>query len=78
MVENTAAPAPAEAPVTESTDTPPAKVSLKRFCMDLSLTDKRVELIGGFHHTEKASGRLLDTPAAYAFRFADFATAQSK
>ena len=74
MVENTAAPAPAE-PVNEAA---PAKVSLKRFCIDLSSSDRRVELIGGFEHTERVAGRLLDTKEAYQQRYADFANAPAK
>lgn len=75
MVEN-APPAPAGEPVTDTTA--PAKVSLKRFCADLSVTDRRVELIGGFHHSESVAGRMLDTKEAYAQRYADFANATPK
>lgn len=74
MVDNTAATAPAD----QVTDSAPAKVSLKRFCIDLSVSDRRVELIGGFEHTERVAGRLLDTKEAYAQRYADFANAPAK
>lgn len=73
MVDN-AAPAPAGEPVTDTAA--PARVSLKRFCMDLSLTDKRVEMIGGFHHTEKFAGRLLDTVENFTARYTAFADAK--
>jgi len=76
MVENTAAPARADS-VTESAPAP-ERVSLKRFCIDLSVSDRRVELIGGFEHTERVAGRLLDTKEAYAQRYADFANAPAK
>ena len=66
--------APADGPVTETAA--PARVSLKRFCMDLSVTDNRVEMIGGFHHTEKVAGRVLDTVEAYTARYAEFANAK--
>jgi alpha-beta hydrolase superfamily lysophospholipase len=72
MVDNTAAPVPTGDPVTDKASD---KVSLNRFCTDLSTTDKRVELIGGFHHSEKVAGRLRDTAEAYSQRYAAFATA---
>lgn len=77
MVENTAAPAPAgEPPVIEPAA--PVKVSLKRFCTDLSVSDRKVELIGGFYHSESVAGRLFDTKEAYLERYAAFATATPK
>ena len=45
---------------------------LDEFCARLSATDKRVELIGGFHHTERVAGRTQDLESAYADRFAEF------
>lgn len=51
------------------------KVTLDEFCMDLSKTDRRTELIGGFHFDEKKNGRVRDTSEAYAKRFLDFTNA---
>lgn len=54
----------------------PAKESepltLNEFCIRLSTKDKRVELIGGFEHTERVAGRLKDTAENYADRYTKF------
>lgn len=47
-------------------------VTLDEFCTRLSLADKRVELIGAFHSTEKAAKRVRDTESNYAARFSAF------
>ena len=47
-------------------------LSLDEFCSRLSSTDKRVETIGAFHHTEKAAGRNKDIESAYIARYSDF------
>lgn len=47
---------------------------LDHWCADLSATDRRVELIAAFHHEEVAAGRRMDSPDAYAARFAAMAT----
>lgn len=65
MPSEPATPAPAPVPT----------VPLDEWCRDISRTDKRVELIAGFHHTERAAGRVGDTAAAFASRYAAFATA---
>lgn len=65
-----------EEPVTVSAEAPAAgdfPLSLAEFCQRLSATDKRVELIGAFHHVEKAAGALQDTSANYSARFEAFA-----
>lgn len=49
------------------------QVTLEEFCTRISKTDRRVELIGAFHHVEKAAGRVKDAESAFAARFADFA-----
>lgn len=49
-------------------------LSLDEFCARLSQSDRRVELIGGFHHSERSAGRLKDTSADYQQRFVDFTT----
>lgn len=59
----------AAAVVAEPTEFP---LTLDEFCSRLSTTDKRVELIGAFHHGEKVAGRSKDAESAYAARFAEF------
>lgn len=49
-------------------------VTLDNFCVELSQTDKRVELIGGFHYTERLAGRYRDVASAYRLRFQAFTT----
>jgi len=49
-------------------------LSLNEFCIRLSQTDKRVEMIGAFNAQEAAAGRHNDTEAAYEARYADFIT----
>lgn len=58
----------AEAPAAE------LELTLDEYCLRLSKTDKRVELIGAFHFTEKAAGKTKDTESAFAQRLAAFAT----
>jgi hypothetical protein len=66
------------AATTETVKTEPAIVedgfplTLDEFCARLSNTDKRVELIGGFHHSERAAGHAKDTEAAFQSRFVAF------
>jgi hypothetical protein len=48
-------------------------LTLQEFCTRLSQTDKRVELIGGFEHSERVAGRLKDSEARFANRLAAFA-----
>lgn len=50
-------------------------LTLDEFCTQLSQSDKRVELIGGFHHVERKNGRVRDTEAAYRARFDAFVKA---
>lgn len=47
-------------------------LTLDEFCIRLSRTDKRVELLAAFAHTEKAAGRTKDVESAYAARFNKF------
>lgn len=47
-------------------------LSLNEFCIRLSTKDKRVEMIGGFEHSERVAGRLSDTAENYAARYAKF------
>ena len=48
-------------------------LTLQEFCMRISITDKRVELIGGFEHSERSAGNANDTETAYRSRFISFA-----
>ena len=64
---------------TEKTGAAPAQpiegsfaLTLNEFCQQLSKSDRRVSLIGGFHATEKAAGRNKDTAANYQSRFESF------
>lgn len=45
---------------------------LDEYCARRSATDRRVELIGAFHHDERHHGRLKDTTAAYDERLGVF------
>jgi hypothetical protein len=50
-------------------------LSVDEFCTSLSLTDRRVELIGAFNSIEKQAGNLKDTRTAYAARYQAFINA---
>lgn len=71
MAKPDSKPEPQDAPAAPAAEFP---VSLDNFCADLSKSDKRVELIGGFHFTERAAGRLRDVASAYSARFQSFVT----
>ena len=63
----------AEAAKAEPTEAaPPVEITLDEFCQRHSQTDKRIELIAGFHSVELASGRIKDGEQAFAARFLDF------
>jgi len=47
-------------------------LSLDEFCQRLSASDRRTELIGAFHHVEKAAGRAQDTEGNFRARFDAF------
>jgi hypothetical protein len=47
-------------------------LSLHDFCIRLSETEKRVELIAGFEADERSNGRKKDTAANFAVRFQAF------
>ncbi len=47
-------------------------MSLTEFCIKQSKTDRRVELLSGFEYSERSAGRLSDTEANYAARYAAF------
>lgn len=70
MDENTKA-----GPVAAPSITPDSfPLTLDEACQRLSVTDRRIELIAAFHHTETAAGRLRDTEEAYRTRLAAFAS----
>lgn len=58
------------APAVEVADAFP--LPLDEFCVRLSKTDRRVEMIGAFNKSEKAAGRVKDTEAAFAERYSAF------
>lgn len=51
----------------------PEPITLDEFCMRLSKTDRRVELIGGFAFSERADKRIKDLESEYQKRFVAFA-----
>lgn len=51
------------------------ELTLDEVCQRISAGDKRVEMIGAFHSSEKAAGRLKDLESAYRSRFAAFCNA---
>jgi hypothetical protein len=68
-----------ELPVaTAEESAPPARISLQQFCTELSASDRRVEMIGAFHHSEKRAARMYDTSDAYASRYDAFTKASPK
>lgn len=48
-------------------------LTLTEYCTRLSTTDRRVELIGAFEHTERVAGRNSDVETNFASRYAAFA-----
>jgi hypothetical protein len=48
------------------------ELTLQEFCIRLSTTDRRVEMIGAFEHVERLAGRAKDTETAYAGRYSAF------
>jgi hypothetical protein len=63
----TAAAAPAAAAAA-----PSEEVTLEEFCIRLSKSDKRVEMIGGFNASETAAGHVKDTEASFRARYDQF------
>jgi hypothetical protein len=50
----------------------PEHITLDEFCMRLSKTDKRVEMIGAFNYVETQAGRFKDAEQNYQTRFQAF------
>lgn len=48
------------------------QMTLTEFCTQLSRTDKRVEMIGGFEHAERTAGHFKDTQEGFAERYNAF------
>lgn len=68
------APVAAAAPVAATSAVAEAfPLTLTEFCTRLSATDRRVELIGGFEHSERVAGRMSDLEVNFAKRFVAFA-----
>lgn len=59
----------------ENTQAEQFDLTLEEFCLRLSQTDKRVEMIAGFHHSERAAGHVKDSEANFRARFSTFTTA---
>lgn len=53
-------------------ENPANAITLGEFCTRLSATDRRVEMIGAFHHVEKKAGRIKDTEESFRSRFDAF------
>lgn len=70
-----APPAPAPSVVIATPVLAPVAMSVDEFCLRLSSTDKRVEMISAFHSGERASGRSMDLETAFAVRYAAFCNA---
>lgn len=73
-IQDATAVADASKAAAESAPATDFPLSLDEFCMRLSSTDKRTELIGAFNHVEKLAGRLLDTDGNFRARFEAFAS----
>lgn len=69
MAEKTTKPAAEAAPAPVADAFP---LTVDEFCSRLSVSDRRVELIGAFHATEKAAGRVKDLESAFRSRFEAF------
>lgn len=48
------------------------ELTLTEYCIRLSRTDRRVEMIGGFNHSERVAGNVKDTEANFARRYDEF------
>jgi hypothetical protein len=67
---------PEAAPVAPEVEAPDEfELSLAEACQRISAGDRRVEMLGAFHASEKAAGRSKDLESAYRARFAAFCNA---
>lgn len=60
---------PAAETIAEQAEFP---LTLEEFCIRLSVSDSRVELIGGFENQERLAGRVKDIESNFAGRFQAF------
>jgi hypothetical protein len=67
MPTMTAPDTPADPPAPQTFD-----LTVDEFCMRLSATDGRVEMIAGFHADELRQGRVKGPETAFAARFSAF------
>ena len=51
------------------------QITLTEFCVRLSETVRKPELIAGFEHVERRAGRLQDTDEAFRSRYDQFVNA---
>lgn len=51
----------------------PDMTTLNEFCILLSQTDRRVEMIGAFNYSEQQAGRIKDIASAFRARYNAFA-----
>ncbi len=65
-------PAVAAEPVKVVAQEKEAALTLDEFCLRLSTTDTRTELIAGYHSVEKKNDRQKDTETAFRARFEAF------
>lgn len=72
MAEKPKSTAPAPAKAAEATTGSGVKLTLQEFCMRLSKTCKRTELIGAFEYAERRAGHLKDAEDAFNNRFKAF------
>lgn len=78
MSRNTPAPTEEQPQVAEpkaETAAPEITLSLDEFCRRISTKDRRVEMIGAFHHVEKAAKRIRATEPEFQKRFETFCNA---
>ncbi len=66
MADQESAPAPAQAQ-------PANDITLQEFCMRASQTDKRVELLAGFEHSQRVAGVVKAPEVVFAARYVAFA-----
>ncbi len=61
-------------PPTTNQPSAPAEIpeTLDEFCVRLSLKDKRVHMIGAFHHSERRAGHARDTGSNFEARYVAF------
>jgi hypothetical protein len=69
MDDNNDTPASAQVSIPAAASPASEELTLVEFCMRLSKSDGRVELIGGFHQSEVAAGHVKDVESEFQSRF---------